>query len=121
MFGQIREAFKVTKQEKPWIGAALVFIVIAVVGVGILAGSAAGHPIYAAFVSFPFAGIAAMLFFSFVANRAAYASIEGVAGAGASPHQSAGSCVWSAPRDRRGPRQDCAPLRPDIIASPPSR
>ena len=84
MFGQIREAFKVTKQEKPWIGAALAFIFLAVVGIGVLIGASTGHPFYAAFVSIPFAGIAAMFFFSFVANRAAYSSIEGQAGAAAS-------------------------------------
>mgnify|MGYP003346435891 CR=1 FL=1 len=84
MFGQIREAFKVTKQEKPWIGAALAFIFVAIVGIGMLIGASAGHPFYAAFASIPFAGIAAMFFFSFVANKAAYASIEGLMGAGAS-------------------------------------
>jgi hypothetical protein len=84
MFGQIREAFKVTKQEKPWIGAALAFIFLAVVGIGMLVGASTGHPFYAAFVSIPFAGIAAMFFFSFIANKAAYSSIEGVMGAGAS-------------------------------------
>lgn len=84
MFGQIREAYKVTKNEKPWIGAAMAFIFIAIVSIGILIGSAANHPIYAAFITTPFAFLAAMFFFSFVANRAAYSSIEGVAGAGAS-------------------------------------
>ena len=29
MFGQIREAYKVTKAEKPWIGAAMAFIFLA--------------------------------------------------------------------------------------------
>ena len=84
MFGQIREAYKVTKQEKPWIGAAMAFIFIAVLGIGVVLGSIAGHPIYAGFISLPFGLLAAMFFFSFVANRAAYSSIEGVAGAGAS-------------------------------------
>ena len=51
MFGQIREAFKVTKQEKPWIGAALAFIFVAIVGIGMLIGASTGHPFYAAFVS----------------------------------------------------------------------
>ena len=84
MFQQIRDAYKVTKNEKPWIGAAMAFIFVAVTSVGVIIGSFAGHPIYAAFVSIPFAALATMLFFSFIANRAAYASIEGVAGAGAS-------------------------------------
>jgi len=84
MFGQIREAYKVTKQEKPWIGAAMAFIFVAITGIGVLLGSLAGHPIYSAFISIPFALLAAMFFFSFVANRAAYSSIQGVQGAGAS-------------------------------------
>ena len=84
MFKQIREAYKVTKEQKPWIGAAIAFIIVAVTSVGVLLGVLAGHPIYAAFVTTPFALLAAMLFFSLIANRAAYASIEGVAGAGAS-------------------------------------
>ncbi|MFM8447439.1 MAG: DUF4191 family protein, partial [Candidatus Nanopelagicaceae bacterium] len=84
MFKQIREAYKVTKQEKPWIGAAMAFIFLAVTSVGVLVGALNGHPFYAAFITIPFALLAAMLFFSFVANRAAYASIEGVMGAGAS-------------------------------------
>ena len=84
MFKQIREAYKVTKQEKPWIGAAMAFIFLAVTAIGVLVGALNGHPIYAAFITIPFALLAAMFFFSFVANRAAYASIEGVMGAGAS-------------------------------------
>ena len=84
MFKQIREAYKVTKQAKPWIGIALIAILLTVEIVGIVAGSLAGHPIYAAFVTLPFAFLASLVFFSFVANRAAYSSIEGVAGAGAS-------------------------------------
>lgn len=84
MFGQIREAYKVTKKEKPWIGAALIGIIVGVLAVGIILGNLAGHPVYAAFVSIPFAILAALFFFSVIANRAAYQSIEGIAGAGAS-------------------------------------
>ena len=84
MFKQIREAYKVTKQEKPWIGAAMAFIFLAVTSIGVLLGALNGHPIYAAFITTPFALLAAMFFFSFVANRAAYSSIEGQAGAAAS-------------------------------------
>ena len=84
MFGQIREAYKVTKQEKPWIGAALLGILLAVIAVGVVIGSVIGHPIYFAFISLPLGVLAAMFIFGIIANRAAYASIEGVAGAGAS-------------------------------------
>jgi hypothetical protein len=84
MFKQIREAYKATKVQKPWIGAAMAFIFVAILSVGILIGSFAGHPIYAAFVTTPLALLGATFFFSIVANKAAYQSIEGVAGAGAS-------------------------------------
>lgn len=84
MFGQIREAYKVTKKEKPWIGVALIAIFVGVLAIGITLGNLGGHPIYAAFVSIPFAILASLFFFSIIANRAAYQSIEGVAGAGAS-------------------------------------
>ena len=84
MFGQIREAYKVTKKEKPWIGAAMAFTFVAIVSVGVLIGSLNNRPIYAAFITLPLALLGAMFLFSFVANRAAYSSIEGVMGAGAS-------------------------------------
>ena len=84
MFGQIREAYKVTKKEKPWIGAALIAIFIGVMAIGITLGNLSGHPIYGSFVSIPFAILASLFFFSIMANRAAYESIEGVIGAGAS-------------------------------------
>jgi hypothetical protein len=84
MFKQIREAYKATKVRKPWIGAAMAFIFLAILSVGIVIGAFAGHPIYAAFVTTPLALLGATFFFSIVANKAAYQSIEGVAGAGAS-------------------------------------
>lgn len=84
MFKQIREAYKVTKAQKPWIGAAMAFIFVAILSIGILLGTLAGHPFYAAFLTTPLALLGATLFFSLIANKAAYQSIEGVAGAGAS-------------------------------------
>jgi hypothetical protein len=84
MFGQIREAYKVTKNEKPWIGAAMVFTFVAIVSIGVLIGSLNNRSIYAAFITIPFALLGSMFLFSFIANRAAYSSIEGVMGAGAS-------------------------------------
>ncbi len=84
MFKQIREAYKITKEQKPWIGAAMAFIAIAITAIGVLIGSLSGHPIYGGFVTLPFALLMSLLFFSVIANRSAYASIEGVAGAGAS-------------------------------------
>jgi hypothetical protein len=83
-FQNFRDAYSVTKSAKPWIAFALiaVFLVIWAIGIGI--GFTLGHPIYLAFVSLPVALLGAMFFFTRQASTAAYASIEGQLGAGAS-------------------------------------
>lgn len=80
----VRDAYKITKEVKPWIGVSLaaIFLVIWVIGIGI--GMILGHPVYAGFISLPLAVLAALFFFTRVAGAAAYQSIEGQAGAGAS-------------------------------------
>jgi hypothetical protein len=52
--------------------------------VGIAIGFVIGHPVYLAFVSAPFAALLAFFIFTRQAGSAAYASIEGQIGAGAS-------------------------------------
>jgi hypothetical protein len=52
--------------------------------IGISTGLVIGHPIYLGFVTLPVAGLAAMFFFTRIASSAAYVSIEGQIGAGAS-------------------------------------
>ena len=83
-FQTFRDAYSVTKNVKPWIAYALigVFLVAWAIGIGI--GFAIGHPIYLGFVSLPVALLAAMFFFTRQASTAAYSSIEGQIGAGAS-------------------------------------
>ncbi len=83
-FQAFRDAYSVTKTVKPWIGAALIaiFLVAWIIGIGI--GFAFGHPVYVGFVTLPVAVLATMFFFTRVAGSAAYASIEGQMGAGAS-------------------------------------
>jgi hypothetical protein len=83
-FQTFRDAYKVTKQVKPWIPFALagIFLVSWAVGIGI--GAALGHPFYFAFIFFPLAALLTLLFFTRQAGAAAYASIEGQIGAGAS-------------------------------------
>lgn len=80
----VRDAYQVTKEVKPWIGASLVaiFLVVWVIGIGL--GFIWGHPVYTAFISLPLAILAALFFFTRIAGAAAYQSIEGQAGAGAS-------------------------------------
>lgn len=80
----VRDAYKITKEVKPWIGAAIaaIFLVIWVIGIGL--GMILGHPVYAGFISLPLAVLGALFFFTRVAGAAAYQSIEGQAGAGAS-------------------------------------
>jgi hypothetical protein len=83
-FQTFRDAFSVTKSVKPWIGAALVAIFVAVLVIGVGLGIALGHPVYGGFVTIPLAALATMFFFTRVAGSAAYSSIEGQIGAGAS-------------------------------------
>ena len=83
-FQTFRDAYKVTKSVKPWIGIALILIFLLVLVVGISLGIIFGHPIYGGFVTIPLAALAAMFFFTRVAGSAAYSSIEGQIGAGAS-------------------------------------
>lgn len=83
-FQTFRDAYKVTKQVKPWISAALagIFVVTWAIGIGI--GATLGHPVYFAFISFPLAALLTLLFFTRQAGTAAYSAIEGQIGSGAS-------------------------------------
>lgn len=83
-FQTFRDAYKVTKSVKPWIGIALIAIFVVVLVVGVSLGFIFDHPIYGGFVTIPLALLAAMFFFTRVAGSAAYSSIEGQIGAGAS-------------------------------------
>jgi len=83
-FKEIRDAYQITKAAKPWIGLAMAGIFLAAWVVGIAIGFAVGHPIYLGFVSAPFAALLAFFIFTRQAGSAAYASIEGQIGAGAS-------------------------------------
>jgi hypothetical protein len=83
-FQAFRDAYAVTKTVKPWIGAVLMLIFIAVWALGIGLGFVFDHPIYLGFIALPVALLAAMFFFTRIASSAAYVSIEGQLGAGAS-------------------------------------
>ena len=83
-FQTFRDAYKVTKSVKPWIGAGIFGVFAIIWAIGIAIGIFFGHPIYLGFVSLPVAVLAAMFFFTRIASSAAYVSIEGQMGAGAS-------------------------------------
>ncbi len=83
-FKEFRDAYKITKSVKPWIGALLGSIVLIVFAIAVTLGVIGGHPIYAGFIGLPLALIAALITFTRIASTAAYASIEGQIGAGAS-------------------------------------
>ena len=83
-FKEIRDAYALTKQQKPLILIWCLLIFIPVEILGIVIGKALNHPIYIGILSVPLAFLAAFFFFTRVAGSAAYASIEGQVGAGAS-------------------------------------
>ncbi len=83
-FQAFRDAYSVTKSVKPWIPFALAGIFFATWAIGTAVGFFFEQTAYAAFVSFPFALLIAMFFFTRQAGTAAYSSIEGQMGAGAS-------------------------------------
>jgi hypothetical protein len=83
-FQTFRDAYRVTKSVKPWIGAGILGVFAITWAIGIVVGIVIGHPIYLGFVSLPVAVLAAMFFFTRIASSAAYVSIEGQMGAGAS-------------------------------------
>lgn len=80
----VKDAYKLVKKDSPFaiIWCLLVFALILVFGVVI--GNNLGHPIYAGFLSLPLAFLAGFFLFTRFANTAAFASIEGQVGAGAS-------------------------------------
>jgi hypothetical protein len=83
-FKEIRDAYTITKSVKPWIGLLIAGIVVGVTAVAVAIGFWGGHPIYATFVGLPASLVVALIFFTRIAGSAAYASIQGQIGAGAS-------------------------------------
>jgi hypothetical protein len=83
-FQTFRDAYAVTKQVKPWITIALIGIFAVTWAIGISIGASIGHPFYFGFIFLPVALLATMFFFTRQAGTAAYSSIEGQIGAGAS-------------------------------------
>ena len=96
-FQTFRDAYAVTKQVKPWISIALITVFLVTWAIGIGIGIAIGQPVYLGFVFLPIALLASMLLFTRQAGSAAYVSIEGQIGAGASVLMSIRKCWTTTP------------------------
>jgi hypothetical protein len=87
-FKEFRDAYAITKSVKPWIGALIASVIVLGTALGIAIGSVLGgklaSTIYAGILGFLTSIIIALVLFTRIAGSAAYASIEGQIGAGAS-------------------------------------
>ena len=80
----VKDAYKLVKKNSPFAVVWCLVIFVLVLTFGIIIGSNLGHPIYAGFITLPVAFLAAFFLFTRYANTAAFASIQGQLGAGAS-------------------------------------
>ncbi len=80
----LKDAFELVRREKPlaYVWCALIFLLV-IVG-GYFAGVGLGHPIYFGILAIPLGLLAGFFTFTRFANTAAFSSIEGQIGAGAS-------------------------------------
>ena len=83
-FKTIRDAYALAKQQYSFVLLRCLAVFAPLWAVGILLGAQFGRPGYAAFITFPVALLGAFFYFTRLASSAAYASIEGQPGAGAS-------------------------------------
>jgi len=80
----LRQAYSVTREARPILPILLLAIFIGVMVIGIGIGIAVDRTLYISLMTIPFALIITLFSFSRIAEGAAYASIAGQAGAGAS-------------------------------------
>jgi len=80
----VKDAYKLVKKNSPLAVVWCLVIFVLVLTFGIIIGNNLGHPIYAGFITLPVAFLAAFFLFTRYANTAAFASIQGQLGAGAS-------------------------------------
>ena len=80
----VKDAYRLVKKDSPLAVVWCLVIFILVLTFGIIIGNNLGHPIYAGFITLPVAFLAAFFLFTRYANTAAFASIQGQLGAGAS-------------------------------------
>jgi hypothetical protein len=80
----VKDAYKLVKKDSPFAIIWCVLVFVLILTFGIIIGNNLDHPIYAGFLSAPLAFLAAFFLFTRYANNAAFASIQGQIGAGAS-------------------------------------
>ena len=80
----VKDAYKLVKKDSPLAVVWCLVIFVLVLTFGVIIGNNLGHPIYAGFITLPVAFLAAFFLFTRYANTAAFASIQGQLGAGAS-------------------------------------
>ena len=80
----VKDAYRLVKKDSPLAVVWCLVIFVLVLTFGIVIGNNLGHPIYAGFITLPVAFLAAFFLFTRYANTAAFASIQGQLGAGAS-------------------------------------
>jgi hypothetical protein len=80
----VKDAYRLVKKDSPLAVVWCLVVFALVLTFGIIIGNNLGHPIYAGFITLPVAFLAAFFLFTRYANTAAFASIQGQLGAGAS-------------------------------------
>ena len=80
-YHQYADAFRMTREVDPSVTWVLLAIFVGVVAVGVIVGLLLDHPVYFTILAVPFALMATMLVFGRKVEAAAYARIEGQAGA----------------------------------------
>jgi len=80
----LKDAYKLVKNDSPIAILWCLLVFVLILGFGVIIGNNLGHPIYAAFLSLPLAFLAGFFLFTRFANTAAFSSIQGQLGAGAS-------------------------------------
>ena len=80
----LKDAYKLVKNDSPIAILWCLLVFVLILGFGVIIGNNLGHPIYAGFLSLPLAFLAGFFLFTRFANTAAFSSIQGQHGAGAS-------------------------------------
>jgi len=80
----LKDAYKLVKNDSPIAILWCLLVFVLILGFGVIIGNNLGHPIDAGFLSLPLAFLAGFFLFTRFANTAAFSSIQGQLGAGAS-------------------------------------